>query len=51
MGLMNLSDKKWGLTKPDGTVETKGKGEVVPIGKDFVIDFGNNHTAEIIANN
>ena len=50
MGLMNLSDKTWTLTKPDGTTEPKVKGEVAPIGKGFVIAFGNNHAAEIVAN-
>ena len=50
IGLMNLSDKTWTLTKPDGSVEPKKKGEVAPIGKDFVISFGNNHAAEIVAN-
>ena len=50
MGLVNLSEKTWTLTKPDGTTEPKAKGEVAPIGKDFVIAFGNNHAAEIVAN-
>jgi serine/threonine protein kinase len=50
MGIMNLSDKTWTLKKPDGTMEPKAKGEVAPVGKDFVIDFGNVHVAEIKAN-
>lgn len=50
MGLLNLSDKIWTLTKLDGTTESKAKGEVAPIGKGFIIDFGNNNVAEIVAN-
>jgi serine/threonine protein kinase len=50
LGLMNLSDKTWTLTKLDGSTEPRAKGEVAPIGKGFIINFGNNHAAEIVAN-
>ena len=50
MGLLNLTEKIWTLTKSDGTTEPKTKGEVAPIGKDFVIQFENNHAATIVAN-
>ena len=50
MGLVNLSEATWTLTKPDGTTEPKKKGDVAPIGLGFNINFGNNHAAEIVAN-
>ena len=50
LGLLNLTETTWTLTKPDGTIEPKKKGEVAPIGKGFIITFGNNHAAEIVAN-
>jgi len=50
LGIRNLTDTVWTVTGSDGTPAPKKKGEVARIADGTIIDFGRNHTAEILAN-
>jgi serine/threonine protein kinase len=50
LGIKNLSDAVWTVTAADGTTTPKKKGEVTRVADGTAINFGRNHTAEILAN-
>lgn len=49
-GLENKTNRRWLITAPNGKTTTKNPGEVLVLGADFKIDFGNNNSAQVIVN-
>ena len=50
MGIKNLSETTWYVTGADGKSVPRGMGEVVKVASKLMINFGNNLTAQVIAN-
>ena len=49
-GLENKTNRRWLVTSPNGKTTTKNFGEVLVLGANFKIDFGNNNSAQVIVN-